>query len=145
MSRVDVALDLFKQGFSCSQSVLTAFVDDIGIDKEVALKVAAPFGGGISRTGGECGAALGAIMVIGLRYGTTRPCDAEAKQRTREMAQEFMGRFKARWGSVDCMDLLGHDLRDPKQAEYVKEHKIEHQRCPRYVQSAVEMLEEIMH
>jgi len=144
MARVDKALDAFKQDFSCSQAVLLAFIDDTSMDREAALKVAAPFGGGVSRTGCECGAVLGAIMVIGLKYGMTIPGDADAKQRTREKTQGLIRRFRERWGSVDCRDLLGLDLTDPKQAEYMKEHKIEHERCPKYVQSAVEILEEIM-
>ena len=40
-------LEQFSQGFDCSQVVLGACADKIGLDAETAKKVAACFGGGM--------------------------------------------------------------------------------------------------
>ena len=46
---VEKAIALFKEGYSCSQSVAGAFAEYYNVDKELILKVAAPFGAGIGR------------------------------------------------------------------------------------------------
>ena len=41
MSEKDTAVELFKEGYNCSQSVFTAFAHRFGIDKDTALKISA--------------------------------------------------------------------------------------------------------
>lgn len=67
------ALAAFRNGFTCSAAVFSAFSKDLGLDEETARKIACGFGAGISRTGNICGAVSGAILVIGLRYGKGTP------------------------------------------------------------------------
>ena len=47
--RVAKAVALFKEGYNCSQSVVTAFADLYGFTREQALHMSASFGGGIGR------------------------------------------------------------------------------------------------
>ena len=47
--RIEKAVDYFKQGYNCSQSVVAAFADLYGIDHNLAVRMAASFGGGIGR------------------------------------------------------------------------------------------------
>ena len=68
--RVNRAVELFKQGFNCSQSVVAAYADLYGYSKEQALKMAASFGGGIGRMRQTCGAACGMFMLAGLDCGS---------------------------------------------------------------------------
>ena len=84
MSRADLALSRFSAGFSCSQSVLSAFAPDLGLELDPALRVAAAFGGGMGRTGRTCGAVTSALMALGAaeggpcaraRPGPRVPCD----------------------------------------------------------------------
>ena len=42
--RIDVASELFASGFNCAQSVVAAFADLYGVDRDLALRMAAPFG-----------------------------------------------------------------------------------------------------
>ncbi len=49
MTRVEEAVAYFKEGFSCSQAILTAYGPTVGLDRETALKVASGFGGGMGR------------------------------------------------------------------------------------------------
>lgn len=39
MSNVEVAVSLFEEGSLCSQAVLTAWEQELGLDRETALKV----------------------------------------------------------------------------------------------------------
>ena len=47
--RINQAVELFKEGFNCSQSVVAAFADKYGFTREQALRMSASFGGGIGR------------------------------------------------------------------------------------------------
>ncbi|MBU0533717.1 MAG: hypothetical protein KJ887_02815 [Candidatus Omnitrophica bacterium] len=41
------AVVLFKNGFSCSQAVLSTFGEKFNIDRNIALKLSDSFGGGM--------------------------------------------------------------------------------------------------
>ena len=45
----DKAVQLFQEGYNCSQAVFAAFADKYGIDRELALRLSASFGGGMGR------------------------------------------------------------------------------------------------
>ena len=64
--RVAKAVALFKEGYNCSQSVVTAFADLYGFTREQALHMSASFGGGIGRMRETCGAACGMFLLAGL-------------------------------------------------------------------------------
>ncbi|GAO29655.1 C_GCAxxG_C_C family protein [Geofilum rubicundum JCM 15548] len=57
----DKAVSLMDKGFNCSQSVLSAYSEVLGFDKELALGVSCGFGAGMGRLQGTCGAVTGAI------------------------------------------------------------------------------------
>ena len=69
MSKVDEAIECFYSGYSCSQAVLSAYCEDLGLDKETAMKISCGFGAGMARLGATCGAVTGAYIAIGLKYG----------------------------------------------------------------------------
>lgn len=99
------AEELFLMGYGCSQSVLGAFADDIGLDFNTAMKIASPFGGGMGRMREVCGAMTGAFMVLGLIYGFYEPSPfkkGEIYQRVREIAELF----KEKNGTIICRELL---------------------------------------
>ena len=55
--RIQKAVELFRSGYNCSQSVVAAFADMYGFTQEQALRMSASFGGGIGRMRETCGAA----------------------------------------------------------------------------------------
>ncbi len=105
--RVELAVDLFKQGYNCSQSVVAAFADMYGFSREQALKMAASFGGGIGRMRQTCGAACGLFMIAGLETGCTDPKNRMAKGANYELVQQLAAEFKRQNGSIICGELLG--------------------------------------
>lgn len=143
MSNVGKAVEVFKEGFSCSQAVLGAYCEQFGLDKKTAYKISSGFGGGM-HLNQACGAVTGAFMVIGLKYGRTRADDVEAKMKTTKMMAEFAKKFKARHGSISCTELIGCNVSTPEGFEEAKKKNLFKQLCPKFVKSAAEILEEIL-
>ena len=143
-ARVDKAVNLFVDGYSCAQSILAVYGPSLGVEYEAALKIAAPLGGGMSRTDGPCGAATGALLVLGLKFGHTHPDDEEGATRVREMTKEYLDRYGERKGSTMCTDILGHNLSVPGVPEMVKEGQLAGETCPDAVRTAAQLLEEYL-
>lgn len=101
------AMELFKEGFNCSQSVFLAFADVYGMDRSTALKLSSSFGGGMGRLREVCGAVSGMFMVAGILYGYEDPKDYEAKKEHYERIQVLAKEFKDVNGSIVCRQLLG--------------------------------------
>ncbi|ABN52630.1 C_GCAxxG_C_C family protein [Acetivibrio thermocellus ATCC 27405] len=139
------AVELFKEGYNCSQAVLAAYCEDVGIDMKTALMIASPFGGGIGRLREVCGAASAMFMIAGLKYGYVDPKDMNAKKEHYELVQKLVERFKEENGSIICRELLGlnvvHDKPEPeKRTEgYYKKRP-----CAEIVRSAAEIVDELL-
>ncbi len=144
MTREETALACFGKGHSCSQAVLSAFSTDFGLSAEMALRLAGAFGGGIARLGEACGAVTGGLMVIGLKYGATDAKDKQAKERTYEVANHFLGGFTAKYGSIKCRDLLGCEVGTPSGMEEARSKGLFKTLCPGFVKHAVGILETIV-
>ena len=109
----DRAEELFSSGFNCSQSVFGACAEHFGESRNTAVKTAAPFGGGIARTGENCGALSGLLMAYGLKYGDPKG-SAEKKAELYEASGKLMETFKKEQGSTKCKDLIGVDISTPE-------------------------------
>jgi len=144
MKRVEQAVQMFVDGYPCAPSILASFGPDYGLDRELALRVAGPLGGGISHTDGPCGAAMGAVLVLGLAFGPTDPDDQDGKDRLRAITREFLRRYEERKGSITCTDILGHNLSLPGVAERVKVEGLSKEPCPEAVRAAGEILLELL-
>lgn len=112
-TRVEKAIALFKEGFNCSQAVVTAFADYYGFTDEQAFRMSASFGGGIGRMRETCGAACGLFMLAGLETGSTNGADREGKAANYKLVQELAEEFKRRNGALKCAELLGLSKNEP--------------------------------
>lgn len=145
MNRVEQAVSCFKNGLNCSQAILSTYGEQFGLDREVALKLAIGFGGGMGRMGGTCGAVTGAFMVLGLKHGAIEAANQdEAKETTYEQVREFAKRFEARNGTTVCRDLIKCDIDTPEGLAMAREQKLFATVCPKFVQDAAEILEEML-
>lgn len=111
--RVNKAVELFKEGYNCSQSVVGAYADMYGFTQEQALKMAASFGAGIGRMRETCGAACGMFLLAGLETGCTDPKDNAGKGANYAVVQDMAAKFAQLNGSLVCAELLG--LREKAQ------------------------------
>lgn len=132
MTKVEEALNLFKEGFSCSQAIFAAYAKDLGMDYEMALKVSQAFGGGMGGMRGECGAVTGAYMVISLVHGRTKAEDSQARLKTFNLVKEFASRFKEVHGTTVCRNLL-----EGKSGTH-------YDMCSDYVKDACLLLDELL-
>ena len=139
-NKIKQAVSCFESGMSCSQAILSTYGDGLGIDKAVALRISAPFGGGMARMGETCGAVTGAFMALGLKYAT----DRNAKERLYCLVNEFATKFKSRNKSLICKELLGYDMCTPEGMNTIKEKGLVKSLCPKLVQDAAEILEEML-
>jgi len=105
--------------------------------------IAAPFGGGGFR-GDMCGAVAGALMAIGLRYGHTEIGDAAGDEALKAKVAEFQKKFIEKEGSLVCRELTGHNFSEDGAFEEAKEKGVIASKCPRCVNSALEILDEIL-
>lgn len=146
MSEKDRAVELFKEGYNCSQSVFVAFCHRFGLDEETAKKISAGLGGGLGRMREVCGAVSGATMVIGSICAGVDGKDSESKQKNYELVREFADRFKGKNGSIICRELLGLDVKMEKSAEPEKRTAEYYKKrpCVELVADAAEILEQLI-
>jgi len=106
----------------CSQCVLAALQESLGVGSQDSFKAASGLAGGIARMGRTCGALMG----IGLAFGREVLEDSTTSQgyaRAMELGEELCRRFEKEFGSTQCWDiqrsLFGRsfDLRDPAERE----------------------------
>lgn len=148
-SRAQRAVDLFKQGFNCSQAVFASCADIYGItDEKLALRLSASFGGGMGRMRLVCGAASGMFMLAGLHNGSATPHDNEGKMANYAFVQQLANEYKSRYGSLICAELLGlapkgttmeylpAEALRPKPAERTPEY-YQKRPCPEMIAEAV--------
>ena len=140
----DDSAGLFRDGWSCSQAVCGAFAEELGTDQKIAFRLSCALGGGMGHTGNTCGAVTGALMVIGMKYGRTSLEDLAAKDKTYELVQQFMKEFRHRNHSVNCTELIGHDLSNPNELEAARARKLFHAKCSKFVCDAGDILETLL-
>lgn len=134
---------LFEQGYNCAQAVFSHAAEDLGLDEEEALKIASGFGGGMM-LGEVCGCVTGALMALGLKYGFSEPNDSVGKGIATEKTMEFLRKFKEKNGAHRCKELLGLDISKPEEKAKIVEEGIIAQKCPGFVCSACEILDELL-
>ena len=136
MNYIDEAVQLFENGYMCSQAVFAVFSPEFGVSKEDALKIGACFGSGM-RKGEVCGACTGALMALGLKYG-------DNKQKSDEACEKFLDEFEKENGSYICRDLLNCDIRTEEGIKYALENNLFKEFCPVMVESATKLAEKLI-
>jgi len=141
MDRKEIAMQLFKEGYNCAQSVLLAYADLFDLDKDSLAKLSSSFGGGMGRLREVCGAVSGMFMVEGLLHGYNDPSAKEEKMAHYANLQSLAAKFKEQNGSIVCRELLGgvpntNPKPDERTPEYYKKRP-----CVELVGMAAEILE----
>ena len=143
MTYADKAKKIFEEGCNCSQAVVAAFSDVLGIDEATAKRISTGLGGGVGRLREVCGAVSGAAMVLGFVYGGEK---GEDKISAYEKVQELANEFKKDEGSIICREILGLDKSkketatpDARTAEYYKVRP-----CAEKVYEAAKIVEEML-
>lgn len=145
MDRSIKAKEYFKKGYNCSQSVLLSFSDLIGIGEQEALKIAAPFGGGMGRLREVCGTVSGMFLALGLIFYDAENISTESKTELYKREQELANRFRAKNGSIICRELLSGIKTDSSPiAEARTEEYYKKRPCTELCALAAEIMEEYL-
>ncbi|MCI5158464.1 MAG: C_GCAxxG_C_C family protein [Candidatus Electrothrix sp. AUS1_2] len=122
----DRAVQLFAEGFHCSQAVLCAcaeLVKDEPPSPEVVAAMA-PFAGGMGSTGRVCGALSGALATIGFTLGKTAP-KQDNHQQMGSLSYAMIKKFHeitAPHGSINCVDIAQVDWKDKEAVHKFRTH-----------------------
>lgn len=144
MNRAEDAVSLFKEGFNCSQSVFASHASQFGLNRELCLRIATSFGGGMARMGKTCGAVTGAFMVIGLKYGRVSAQDEQTRDKNYGIVREFIKRFEAQNASIVCRELLDCDISTPEGLKLAQDNKLFENVCPKFVRDAAEIVAKLI-
>lgn len=137
------ALEYFNQGYSCAQSVFTAFHEEMGLTEAQALKLGSSFGGGVGGLREVCGAFLGMSMALGALKGYATPDDQAAKEKHYAMIQQKAELFKTDYGTLICRDLLAQNGVTPSPVPAKRTEAYYASRpCSKYVAACARYAEE---
>ena len=140
----DRAEAVFREGFNCSQSVLSCCGERFGLDRQTAFRMGEAFGGGMGRMGLTCGAVTGAFMAIGLKHAKLTPDDQSSREKSIELVRRFRQAFEARHGSISCRELLGCDISTPEGYQQAVDRRLFREVCPKLVRDAAEIIEQLL-
>lgn len=125
----DKATEYYKNGFSCSESILKASIDE-GLCPSELLPCATTFSAGMS-SGCLCGAVGASQIVIGYHFGRDNKFGnpVTAREKSAQLVNEFKEKNK-----VTCCRILSSKLEGAAR----KEH------CTKLVTDAAEILENLI-
>lgn len=129
------ALELFNNGSNCSQSVFSVFAEEHGISHETSSRIACGLGAGMGRLQNTCGAVTGAYLSLGLYFD---------KDTTYEKVKEFDKKFSDDNEHTICSFLLKCDLNTPEGKKHFENNKLREVICNKCVESAVELVENMI-
>lgn len=138
MNKPDQTSFIFRE-YNCAQTIFSLFSQELGINKELSLKIASGFGAGMN-SGETCGAVTGAYMVIGLKSGHASS-DPQEKIRTTALIHSFNSLFLKEHSSLKCKELLGFNISDPAEKQKAREAGVFQTRCPEFLKTAASILE----
>lgn len=142
MTRKEIAINNFYEGYNCTQAVVLAFSDLIDMDTNQLLMMVSSLGGGMGRLREVCGSVSGMFLVLGTLEGYSDPNDNATKRQLYENVQLLAGEFEQKNGSIVCRELLGMQ---EKRQEPVPEERTEayykKRPCPELVGMAAEILQ----
>ncbi len=139
--RAERAREGFLSGETCAQAVLSAFADALPCDAKTLKDISRPFGGGMGRLRLTCGALSGGVMALGLFFPDLPKSGLYA------LVQEYARRFRERFGSCVCGELLvkaGVQAGSSPQAEERTPAYYRKRPCPELVYGAAEILEQLL-
>ena len=143
MDHIERAVELFVEGYSCSQAVAMAFCDVTGLDEKTTARMASSFGGGMGRMREVCGAVSGMLLVAGLLYGYEEAADTAGKRELYAQVQNMAGQFRTEMGSIICRDLLKNPPSDPNPTPRTPEF-YQKRPCARMVETAARIMEDFI-
>lgn len=144
-SRVEQATATFEEGYTCAQSVFSTYADLFGMDRETALKLSSPMGGGIGRMREVCGAVSAMALLAGLKEGNTDPANEEGKEKIYLLTRQMSEKFREQFGTIVCRELLGIEGMEESAKPSVRTQQYYQERpCLQLIAAAAKIIEEML-
>lgn len=141
-ARADSALQLFFEGYNCSQSIAGAFADVLGLPPEAAMRLCAGFGAGMGDHRGLCGTVSGMIFVASALKGEYAPSDLGAKKALYDLVKALKAEFTDKFETTNCGELLKKAACLPRPGPSARNAEYYSKRpCAHFVEAAARMLE----
>lgn len=140
---IDIASKYAESGFLCSESVLLALSEHLGIKSQLIPKIATGMSAGIARNGMICGALAGGIMGLGLIFGRSSP-EVDNEKKPYWFTHQLVMKFRDKLGDTSCLGLLGLDLSKPEEYETYSTKEMWQNNCRDYIMKATEFAIDII-
>ena len=143
--RSNKARQAFEQGYNCSQAVVVAYADVLGVDADTVAALVQPLGGGMGRLREVCGAVSGMFMVSSAAYKGAPVTDRDTRTCIYRGVQQLAERYRSECGSIVCRELLG--LKQQSDAPVPEERTADYYRrrpCSEYVALAARLVGEYL-
>ncbi|MDR2911370.1 MAG: C-GCAxxG-C-C family protein [Bacteroidales bacterium] len=137
--RTELALSYFEEGYNCAQSVVLAYCDIIGLDKETAAKMSLSFGGGIGRMREVCGTITAMAMMAGFRYPAANPTDKGLYTLNYSVVRKMTELFRQSNGTIKCSELVRQVKADTRPVPPAMAACIAKRPCARLVAEAADI------
>ena len=142
MTHREKAIEYFRRGYNCAQSVFAAFCDVTGYSEEDALRISSSFGGGMGRMREVCGACSAMFMVAGVVRGYTDISTNAPKKEHYELIQTMAKEFEKEHGTIICRELLSSLKPDSKPTPSARTEEYYRVRpCVRFVATAADVID----
>jgi len=141
-AKSEKAIAVENKAYNCAQKVFGAFCEQYDVSTNQALRATSSLGGGL-RAGESCGALVGALLVVGLKYGTADINEIEQRSLCDEKSRELSAKFKAMNKYITCRDILGMDTSVGDNRTKAKEMGLFDDVCPKIIKNIIELLEEM--
>jgi C_GCAxxG_C_C family probable redox protein len=136
------ALALFKNGSSCSQSVLSTYFPLLGLDARLGHKLGTGLGAGVGRKQYVCGAVNAGAIVLSYLYGGETSDQQDKKEATYKEVGDYINKFEAAFKSSQCMEILGMDISTPGGRKKAHENKLFDTICVSCIRKVCKLLDE---
>lgn len=140
MSKIEDIRANLTTGYNCGQAIMAAFAEDYGISRETAIKMSMNLGAGCAFRGELCGAVSAALLIYGLHYGTDQVNDELKQEIVFHLSSEHLNEFKELFGSLNCRELLGLDVKNPDDFLRINEDDLFRLKCTRFVSESARIL-----
>ena len=132
-SRVEKAIENHCKGYNCSQAVVCAYHELLGMDEQQVFKLAEGFGSGMGGLRETCGAVTGMFMVASYLESDGNREQNDSRQSCYALVHELAERFESKNGSLICHKLLE-----------CQQHQRHEKLCTSYVEDAANLLDELI-
>lgn len=126
--------------YGCAETTFMVLKEVYGLPDPMESSSAMALNGGVAYSGGICGAISGAALAVGMLAERRVADHKEAKRTARRIIMRYMDQFQETHQSVNCLDLIGLDIRDEQGHHQFIDSGIWRTVCMEQIEFAVRQL-----